>query len=56
VQHNNEERLHAALGYLPPVEFYRGDPAVKLAERQRKLAEGRAARRRIDEERLKEAA
>ena len=25
----NEERLHSALGYLPPVDYYRGDPKAK---------------------------
>ena len=40
----HEQRLHAALGYLRPVDYYRGDPQVLLAERQRKLTD--AAQRR----------
>jgi putative transposase len=41
----NEERLHSALGYLPPVTYYRGDPAARYAERRRKLVEARYRRR-----------
>lgn len=40
----NEQRLHAALHYLRPADYYQGDPQALLAERQRKLTE--AARRR----------
>jgi transposase InsO family protein len=29
----NERRPHSALRYLPPREFYRGDPAAALAAR-----------------------
>ena len=35
----NEERLHSALGYLPPVVVYRGNPEKRKAERRRKLAQ-----------------
>lgn len=41
----NEERLHSALGYLPPVTYYRGDPSARYAERRRKLVEARHRRR-----------
>jgi len=41
----NEERLHSALGYLPPVVSYRGEPAVRHEERRRKLAEARHRRK-----------
>jgi len=41
----NEERLHSALGYLPPATFYRGDPAARYAERRQKLVEARHRRR-----------
>lgn len=41
----NEERAHSALRYLRPIDFYRGDPAARLAERQEKLARAAQARR-----------
>jgi transposase InsO family protein len=41
----NEERLHSALQYLRPIDYYRGDPAVLLEERRRKLAVARHQRR-----------
>jgi len=41
----NEERLHSALGYLPPVEYYRGDPRACQEARRRKLAEARHRRK-----------
>ncbi|MGH7717754.1 MAG: integrase core domain-containing protein [Gemmatimonadaceae bacterium] len=56
VQHYNEERLHAGLGYLPPAEFYRGNPAARVVERRIKLENARQERRRINDERLKRAA
>ena len=56
VRHYNETRLHAGLGYLAPAEYYRGDPPARRAERQAKLAHGRAERRRRNRERLDAAA
>lgn len=41
----NDTRLHSALGYLPPVTYYRGDPAARYAERRQKLAAARHRRR-----------
>jgi putative transposase len=41
----NEERLHSALGYLRPVDYYRGEPEARYAERRQKLAEARHRRR-----------
>ena len=41
----NEERLHSALGYLRPVDYYRGNPEERKAERRRKLAQARHRRR-----------
>ncbi len=33
----NHERPHSALKYLCPIDYYRGDPEARLAERQQKL-------------------
>ena len=41
----NEERLHSALHFLRPVDYYRGDPNCLFEERRRKLAEARHRRR-----------
>jgi putative transposase len=41
----NEERLHSALGFLRPVDYYRGKPEELYAARRRKLAEARHRRR-----------
>jgi putative transposase len=41
----NEKRLHSALGYLPPVEYYRGDPKIRHEERRRKMTEARHRRK-----------
>jgi putative transposase len=41
----NEERLHSALGFLRPVDYYRGKPEVLYGDRRRKLAEARHRRR-----------
>jgi transposase InsO family protein len=41
----NTERLHSALGYLRPMDYYRGNPAVLHAARRQKLAEARHRRR-----------
>lgn len=41
----NHERPHTALHYLRPIDYYRGDPVARLAEREEKLrcaAEARA--------------
>ena len=46
VEHYNERRLHAGLGYLPPAEYYRGDPEQRRKERQVKLEQGRRERER----------
>jgi transposase InsO family protein len=54
--HYNDHRLHAGIGYLPPAEYYRGDPAARQAERQVKLALARDARRRCNQARLASAA
>ena len=41
----NEERLHSALGFLRPVDYYRGDPDELYAERRRKLSDARHRRK-----------
>lgn len=41
----NEERLHSALGYLPPAVYYRGNPNERHEERRRRMAEARHRRK-----------
>jgi len=41
----NEQRLHRALGYLRPVDYYRGDPAALIEGRRHKLAAARHHRK-----------
>ena len=41
----NHTRLHSALDYLPPAEYYRGHPEARLAERRAKLHAARQRRR-----------
>jgi len=41
----NTERLHGALGYLRPMDYYRGDPTRLHAARRQKMAEARHKRR-----------
>lgn len=41
----NEERLHSALGFLRPVDYYRGDPAALHEARRLKLAQARHQRK-----------
>lgn len=41
----NEQRLHSALGYLRPIDYYRGDPTALHEARRRKMAEARHRRR-----------
>ena len=45
VRRYNESRLHSALGYLPPREFYRGEPSRRFEERRVKLFQARHRRR-----------
>lgn len=41
----NTERLHSALGYLRPIDYYRGDSVQLHEARRQKLAEARHRRR-----------
>ena len=41
----NLERPHSALKYLCPIDYYRGDPEVRLTERQKKLERAAEERR-----------
>ena len=45
VRRYNEERLHGALGYLRPMDYYRGDPRRLHEIRRLKLAQARHARK-----------
>jgi hypothetical protein len=41
----NTERLHSSLGYLRPIDYYRGDPKSLHEARRRKLTIARHQRR-----------
>lgn len=41
----NEERLHSALGFLRPIDYYRGKPEALYEARRQKLAQARHRRR-----------
>lgn len=56
VDHYNQDRLHASLQYLPPAEYYAGEPEKRLEERREKLDQARRRRERINRERLQAAA
>lgn len=45
IRRYNQTRLHSALGYLPPLEYYRGNPATRFEDRRRKLSQARHHRR-----------
>jgi len=45
IRRYNHERLHSALSYLRPVDYYRGNPEALLAERRRKLQQARELRK-----------
>lgn len=44
----NEERLHSALDYLRPVDYYRGNPKQFAEARRQKLREARHRRKEIN--------
>jgi transposase InsO family protein len=45
VRRYNEQRLHSAIGYLTPADYYRGNPAERYAARRTKLAQARHQRK-----------
>jgi len=56
IERYNTQRLHSSLGYLPPVEYYRGNPQQRQAERREKLAAALQARITANRERLTQQA
>ncbi len=55
VHEYNEERLHAALGYMQPALWHRGDPQSRRIERADKLSSAKALRRAINKQRQQQA-
>lgn len=56
MHHYNEERLHAALGYMTPATWHRGQPNEVREERARRIAAARAHRKLTNQQRFIEAA
>lgn len=47
MRYYSEERLHSALKYLRPVDYYRGNPEALRAKRKRKLRQAAARRKEV---------
>jgi hypothetical protein len=45
VRWHNEQRLHSVLEFLPPVDYYRGNPEQRMDVRRKKLSVARHRRR-----------
>ena len=45
IRYYNEERLHSALGFLRPVDYYRGKPVAMHEARRLKLSQARHRRK-----------
>jgi putative transposase len=45
IRYYNDTRLHSALGFLRPVDYYRGDPKAMHEARRQKLAQARHRRK-----------
>jgi putative transposase len=56
MNHYNEERLHATLGYMTPATWHRGQPDEVRDERARRIAAARAHRKMTNLQRFTEAA
>lgn len=56
VTHYNESRLHASLQYLPPAEYFSGEPQRRLGDRLEKLERARRQREAINRQRHRQAA
>ena len=48
IDHYNHERLHSSLGFLRPINYYRGDPPRLHEGRRRKLSLARHRRKQIN--------
>jgi transposase InsO family protein len=56
VHYYNNHRLHSAIEYLRPIDYYRGEPEKLVKERLEKLEKARKLRRKINQQQLKKAA